>query len=306
MKFGIHTGQQDCSYEQLRELWRLADRSGFDWASVWDHFYEAPPRDGSGPAFEAVATMAAMAAETTNVRIGCLVFCMPYRTPASLAKSAVTIDHISNGRVELGLGAGWHVQEFEELGYEFEAAKIRLDRLEEGAQIIRGMLGPAESTSFDGHYYRVQHARCIPKPVTGKIPIWIGGTGEKRSLRIAARYGDGWNCAYVSPESYQRKSQILSQWCEREGRDPTTIKRSVNLGFYMGATEGSAAAHREIMLTHFGDRTSGMLAGTPKEVIARVGEYADAGAEHINIALRPPVDMAAFQAFIDEVMPCFN
>ncbi len=307
MKFGIHTGQQNCAYEELRKVWKLADNSGFYWASVWDHFYEAPPVDGTSPAFEAVASLAALAAETTRVRVGCLVFCMMYRNPAALAKAAVTIDHISNGRVEIGLGAGWHNVEFEELGYVFHAPKTRLDMLEEGVQIIKGMLGDEESTTFSGEHYHVQNARCYPRPVTGKLPVWIGGTGEKRSLRIAARYGDGWNCAYISPESFERKSAVLDQWCEREGRDPAQIERSINLGFYMGADEKSAQRNREIFASSWGGgRDSGMLFGTPKEVVERLGQYADAGAKHINIAFRPPIDFEAFQAYIDEVMPAFS
>ena len=308
MRFGVHTGQQDCSYQDLRKVWRLADTSGMYWASVWDHFYETPALDGSSPSFEAVSTMAALAAETTNLRVGSLVFCAGYRSPGMLAKAAVTIDHISNGRAELGLGAGWHRMEFEEYGYQFPPPKVRLDMLEEALQIIQGMLSAQEATTFAGEHFQVTNARCNPKPLQGKLPVWVGGAGERRTLRIAARYADGWNGAYISPEAFQRKSQILDQWCEREGRDPAEIARSINVGFYMGADEKSAQRHRAEFPSAWDNdgRLPGMLFGAPREAIERVGEYAEAGANHLNIALRAPFDMEAVQAFIEEVMPAFS
>ncbi|MEE9284980.1 MAG: TIGR03560 family F420-dependent LLM class oxidoreductase, partial [Dehalococcoidia bacterium] len=230
MRFGIHTGQQDSSYEDLRRVWRLADTSGFHWVSVWDHFYEAPYLDGNSPVFETVSIMTALAAETKHVRVGCLVYSAGYRPPGLLAKAATTIDHVSNGRVTLGLGAGWHADEYRAYGYDFPAAGVRLDMLEEAVQIIQSLL-TQETTTFEGRHFQVREARCLPPPVQSKLPVWVGGRGEKRSLRIAARYADGWNAAYVSPESFQRKNRVLDQWCDREGRDPATIDRSINVGF---------------------------------------------------------------------------
>lgn len=116
---GVHTGQQDCSLDELRRLWRFIDQAGFDWLSIWDHFYEAPPIDGNGPCFEAVSALTLLATETSRVRVGCLVFCVSYRHPAVLAKALATIDHISSGRLEAGLGAGWHEQEYREYGIAF-------------------------------------------------------------------------------------------------------------------------------------------------------------------------------------------
>src|SRR6266852_830468 len=112
LTFGVHTGQQNCSLEELRRLWRYVDQAGFDWLSVWDHFYEAPPIDGNGSCFETVSALTLLAADTAKVRVGCLVFCINYRQPAVLAKAFATIDHVSNGRLEAGLGAGWHEQEY--------------------------------------------------------------------------------------------------------------------------------------------------------------------------------------------------
>ena len=164
LRIGMHTGVQDVSYPDLRKLWQIADSNGFYWVSVWDHFYENPTQDGKSPCFEATTTMAAIAAETENVRIGCLVMAVGYRNPALLAKATVTIDHISNGRVEMGIGGGWYEMEFLAYGYPFPPIKTRLDQLEEGAQIIRSMLHN-ESTTFHGKHYSVDNAYLFPRPI---------------------------------------------------------------------------------------------------------------------------------------------
>ena len=309
MRIGLHAGPQNCTYEDLRRLWHMADSSGFYWVSVWDHFYDNPSIDGKGDCFEGIATMAALAAETTNVRVSSLVFCIGYRNPALLAKAAATIDHISNGRLELGIGAGWYEMEYGAYGYPFPSIKTRMDMLEEGAQIIKSMLNQ-EETTFHGEHHTVEKAYCHPRPVQKNPRLWIGGMGEKRTLRIAARYAGGWNAAYVSPEVYKAKSQVLDRWCEVEGRDPTEIQRSVNVGFYMGTDEAAAWRKRhELEETWTGDkeeRRSGMLSRTHEEVIERIGDYVNVGVTDLNVALRAPFDFEAFQAFIEDVMPAFK
>src|SRR6185295_766047 len=155
IKFGVHTGPQNCTYDDLKTVWHLADRSGFHWISIWDHFYPAMlvPSDAQGTCLEAVSIMTALATETTRVRVGSLVYCMAYRHPAVLANAMVTADHVSGGRMELGLGAGWSQLEFEAYGIPFLPMKERLDQLEEGVQIIRGLF-TQEVTTFAGTHYR--------------------------------------------------------------------------------------------------------------------------------------------------------
>ncbi len=299
IELGVHTGQQDITLDELRRLWRHAEASGFDWISVWDHMYEAPPRDGNAHTYEAVALLAAMAVETERVRIGCLVFCMNYRNPALLAKSLTTIDHLSHGRLSIGLGAGWHVSEHTEYGNEFPSVKVRLDRLVEGTRIIRSMLTKGRST-FEGKHYRVSNAANYPQPVQERVPIIIGGGGEQRTLRIAARRADGWNVPYISSEAFARKSKVLDDWCERYDRDAATIEKSVNLHFLMssrGAPDTSRLRPAAI---------DGGLAGEPQQVIDRIGEYVRGGARRVNIAIRPPVDWDALQSYIEDVMPAFR
>ena len=193
---------------------------------------------------KSIAAMTLLAAETEHVRIGCHVFCMNYRNPALLAKSLMTIDHASHGRVEAGLGAGWHVQEHEGYGYTFHGVKERLDRLEEGLQIIQGMF-TQERTTFEGRYYQAREATLFPRPVQSPIPIVVGGRGEKRTLKIAAQYANGWNVPYINVEEYERLNGVLDDWCEKVDRDPSELERSVNLHMLMGANDAEAARIRE-------------------------------------------------------------
>ena len=226
-----------------------------------------------------------------------------------LAKALATIDHVSNGRLEVGMGAGWHEQEYRDYGIPFSSIAVRQDQLEEAAQIVRSMLSQ-DCTSLEGKYFQVRNARCNPKPVQKHVPLWIGGAGEKRTLRTAARYGDGWNMAYIGPEVFRRKNEVLSQWCERQGRDPATLVRSVNLGFYLKVGERQAAAERQRFMAQWGPAAAlfepGMLFGTPRQVVERIGDYFDAGAYRVNIALRAPLDLEAVQSYAEEVLPAFK
>ena len=304
MKLGVLSGPQNCSYDELRRLWRLADDSGFYSVHIWDHFFASPSTDGSGACFEGVTALTALALETKNVRVGSLVFCMGFRHPAVLAKAAVTIDHISNGRLELGLGAGWYQMEYTAFGIPFTPTKYRLDILDEGVQVIRSMLHE-EKTNFSGQQFDIQDAYCRPRPVQRSPRIWIGGGGERRTLRIAAKYADGWNAAYVSPSVYKHKRDVLDEWCAKEGRDPDDNMRSVNLHFLMGIDDESANRKRQEAIDR--GQIDGALTGKPADVLEQIERYADAGAQEVNIALRgAPFDWEAIQAFVEEVLPNFS
>jgi F420-dependent oxidoreductase-like protein len=309
LQLGVHTGQQDIAMDELRRVWRFVDSHGWDFISVWDHFYEAPPIDGTHPCFEAVASMAALAVETERVRIGCHVFCMNYRNPALLAKSIMTIDHLSHGRVELGLGAGWHVQEHQAYGYAFDPPKERLDRLEEGVRALKALFAE-ERVDFEGRYVRFQGATLYPRPVQQPIPIVVGGRGEKRTLRIAARHAAGWNVPYINVEEFERLNGVLDEWCEKEGRDPATIERSVNLHMHMGANEREAKriadAHGAALSAGGRMPSVGAVSGTPQRTIETINAYREAGASRVSIAIRPPVEWDSLQAFAEEVIPAFR
>jgi alkanesulfonate monooxygenase SsuD/methylene tetrahydromethanopterin reductase-like flavin-dependent oxidoreductase (luciferase family) len=299
-------GQQNMTMDEMRALWRRLDGAGVDWISAWDHFYEAPPKNGTEPHFEALATLGALAAETRHARIGCLVFYVGYRNPALLAKAATTLDHITGGRFELGIGAGWHIWEATAYGYAFPDIGTRLDMLDEAAALIRRLL-TEERTTFNGKHYQTVDASCLPRPVQDHLPIWIGGVGEKRTLKIVADRADGWNAAYLTPEGFQRVNEVLNHWCEDEQRDPKTIRRAANIMFNLGVDEEDVERQKKAIAADWGpaaERVSGgALLCTPDRAVERILEYRDAGADEVNIALRAPWNPEALDAYLTEVMP---
>jgi alkanesulfonate monooxygenase SsuD/methylene tetrahydromethanopterin reductase-like flavin-dependent oxidoreductase (luciferase family) len=311
MKFGIHIGHMGGPIGEMRKLWKFADAKGFDWFSVSDHFQESPPRGGEMDCYEAIATLTAAAMDTEHVRLGSGVYCVVYRNPGLLAKSLTTIDHLSNGRVDCGLGAGWHGVEAEAFGYPFPTIGPREDMLEEYAQIMRMLLDSEQRrANFEGKHFKMTNAPNNPKPLQPRIPIWIGGRGEKRTLRAAAKYADGWNGAYIGPDDWKHKSDVLDQWCEKEGRDPKSIMRAVNLGFYLGTDPKSVARAEEKFQSHFGgpaagDRASrtGYLRGNVKDAREMVEAFQALGCTRLSIAFREgPYDWEALEAFASDIV----
>lgn len=309
LRLGAHIGQQRMTTDAMRALWRRLD-DRLDWLSVWDHLYEAPPEGGTVDHFETVATLGALAADTRQARLGCLVFYVGYRSPGVIAKAASTLDHLSGGRFELGLGAGWHEPEARAFGYPFPSVGVRLDMLEEAIQIIRGLL-TEERTTFNGEHFAVDNASCLPPPVQARLPIWVGGTGERRTLRLVARHADGWNVAYVGADEFKRLSGVLDRWCETEGRDPGTVRRAVNLSFNLSPDAADANRVAAALKQQWGDEmyprvAGGSLLGTPDEAVERLMPFIEAGADDINIALRAPWHADALTAYIDEVVPALR
>ncbi len=311
MTFGIHVGHLGGPLPELRRLWQFADRAGFDWFSVSDHFQESPPQGGDLDCFESTATMTAAALETRRVRIGCLVYCINYRNPGVLAATLTTIDHLSGGRVECGLGAGWHEGEYRAFGIPFERIGVREDMLEEAAQVMRALFDPARKVAdFTGTHFRLVEARNNPKPLQSRVRIWIGGGGEKRTLRAVARYADGWNAPYLDPEAWAAKNAVLDEWCAREGRDPRAVIRSANVSFYLGADAAGAARAEAVYQQHWGRDARGRrghLRGTPAQAMDMIAGFRDAGCQRLNIAFRQgPYDWQALEAFAEQVLPVFG
>jgi len=314
MTFGIHIGHMGGPLEEMRKLWRFADERGFDWFSVSDHFQESPPQGGDLDCYEGITLLTAAALETRRVRLGSMVYCVLYRNPGLLAKSLTTIDHLSHGRVDCAVGAGWHEIEGKAFGFDFPRIGVREDMLEEYAQVLRLLFDPEQRrANFQGAHYTLVNAPNNPKPLQPRIPLWIGGRGEKRTLRAAARYADGWNAAYVGVDEWKHKSEVLTRWCETEKRDPKTIRRTVNLGFYLGADAQGVARGEEIYQRHWGSRTdgrqqrTGFLRGTPKDVMDMVGKFHEAGCVRLNLAFREgPYDWEALNAFANEIIPAFR
>jgi F420-dependent oxidoreductase-like protein len=214
--------------EELRAVWRIADEGGFDHLWDFDHLASIGEGGPDRPIFEAWTLQAAMAEATKRVRIGCLVTGNTYRNPALLAKEAVTVDHLSGGRLEFGIGAAW--AEIEHRMYGFDGLDHRVGRLSESLRIIRS-LWTEERTNFDGRYYRMTDAIANPKPVQKPHPpMWIGASGET-TLRLVARYADVWNAAGGDATRVQELGEKLEQACATIGRNPSEIRRSLQFGW---------------------------------------------------------------------------
>jgi len=227
MRYGLKLSQE-ATIDEHRIVWQIADDSGFDHCWNMDHFATLGG-DSTGTIYEAWAMLAAMAEATSRVRIGCMVTGNTYRHPGVLAKTAVTVDHLSGGRLEFGLGAAWAENEHTMLGLEFGTVGDRLDRLAEACEIIRS-LWTADRTTFSGTHYRLEDAIAEPKPVQRPHPpIWIGGVGRKRTLRIVAEHADVWNAPGGSSSELAELSEILDGHCAAVGRDPAEIRRTVQV-----------------------------------------------------------------------------
>ena len=226
---GIKLSPQNCTIADLRAVWRIADEAGFDHLWAFDHFNPIFD-DVAGDVFEGMTLLAAMAEATSRVRIGLMVTGNTYRHPGVLAKMATTIDHLSGGRLEFGLGASGAEIEHTMLGIPFYTAGERIRRLGEALTVCR-KLWTEERSSFDGRYYTLNDAISNPKPVQRPHPpIWVGGAGEKLTLRVVAEHADVWNV--IGPvEELVRKASVLDQHCADVGRDPAEIKRSVQPRF---------------------------------------------------------------------------
>jgi F420-dependent oxidoreductase-like protein len=228
LRFGLKLSGQDTTVEALRAVWRIADESGFD--HVWDFDHLASIGDGGPdrPIYEGWTLQAAMAEATKRVRIGCLVTGNTYRNPALLAKEAVTVDHLSGGRLEFGIGAAW--AEIEHQMYGFDGLDHRVGRLSESLRIIKSLF-TEERTNFEGRYYQFKDAIANPKPVQKPYPpLWIGASGPS-TLRLVARHADVWNIAGGDPARVKELTPMFEEACGTVGRDPSEIRRSIQFGW---------------------------------------------------------------------------
>ncbi|MFN8558176.1 MAG: TIGR03560 family F420-dependent LLM class oxidoreductase [Dehalococcoidia bacterium] len=236
MKLGVMIeGQEGLTWDRWRTIMRRTEELGYE--SLWrsDHFWSLmghPERN----ALETFTSLTLAAAETTRLRFGPLVAPLTFRHPALMARMAAAIDQLSGGRFVLGVGAGWNVPEHAAFGLPFPPVRDRMDMLEEGIQVIRALLRPGKAT-FEGRHYRLTEAEMHPKPAQAPLPLLVGGGGERRTLRIVARYADEWNLTGATPDRVREKSAVLERHCAAEGRDPRAIARSLMVGFVIGRND---------------------------------------------------------------------
>ena len=240
MRFGLDVSQHQLAWDEIVARAKLAEEAGLDGVWVFDHF-KALYRDPKGPSLEAWTLLAGLARETARVRLGTLVTGMTYRHPSVLAAEVVTVDHLSGGRVECAIGAAWNEPEHRELGIAFPSTTERMDRLEEGVQVLR-LLFTADDVTFAGRHYRLEHATYNPKPIQQPHPpIWIGGEGRRRTLPMVGRYADAWHGWAADAAELSEITAIIDRAAEDAGRDPASILRASSLSISESWDEVKAA-----------------------------------------------------------------
>jgi F420-dependent oxidoreductase-like protein len=306
IRFGVYSGPQHATFESCLELWRRCEELGYDWVSVFDHFMPIVG-DPDGPCYEGPTMLAALAAHTTRVRVAILVTSVTYRHPAVAANIAATIDHISGGRAEYGVGAGWFEDEHRQYGIPFPRIGVRMDMLDEACRVIRG-LWTEERFSFDGEHYQLEHAHMNPKPLQARLPLMIGGEGEKRTLRIVAEHADVWNTGLGDIETFRHKLDVLSRHCDGVGRDPAEIRKSVTFRAVLDEDQNAA---RERAVEVYGENPPEMIRnmliiGTPEQCVERLREYADVGVGDFLLGAMPPLDWQSIELVAGAVAPAIK
>jgi F420-dependent oxidoreductase-like protein len=310
------------SWERLAEVARRAEALGFDSLWVSDHFFLSLERyGGRDEAYgspEALTALAALATVTERARLGTLVLCAGFRHPALLAKSAVTVDLLSRGRLDLGLGAGWLEDEYRAFGYDFGNLNHRFEVLEETLVAVGLLLAEGPAT-WEGRHFRLHEAYARPRPMQEpRPPLWVGGKGGPRILRLVARHADGWNTVWAwTPQAYAERVRTLQRACEREGRDPATVRRSVGLYTLVGEDPGDLSArYRALQAWSPGGGLDGQpleawgrdkLIGTPQQILDRLAEFAELGVEEVICSMASVpfalYEESALDLLAERVMP---
>ncbi|MEO8289337.1 MAG: LLM class F420-dependent oxidoreductase [Chloroflexota bacterium] len=326
MKFGVLVPQgwrldlvdiQDPveKYEAMTRVATEAERLGFESAWLYDHFHTVPTPELESN-FECWISTAALARDTSTIRIGQMVTCNSYRPPSLLAKMASTVDVLSHGRLDFGIGAGWYEHEYRAYGYDFPDGPERLKMLREALQIIHAMWKDDYAT-FEGKYYQVSGAINEPKGVQKPhIPIWVGGGGEKVTLKLVAQYADACNIGGIDPDVYRHKFSVIKEHCENVGRDYESIIRSAEVFTTLlrpgQSAEEATARTRANLSKQVGHDVSleefqgNNFVGTPAEAVELYKSLEEAGVNYFIAYLNDVVHLETLKMFAEEVMPAFE
>ena len=303
-------------WDTMKSVAATIERCGYESLFVYDHFHTVPV-PSQEVTYEAWTLMAALAAVTDTVRLGQMCTCNGYRSPAYLAKVAASIDVISGGRLEMGIGAGWYEHEYDGYGYEFPKPSVRIGQLGEAVEIMRRLWTEPE-VDFKGNHYQLQGAICQPKPVQQPyVPLWIAGGGEQLTLKVAARYAQYTNFA-EDVEEFVHKSDVLRKHCQDEGTDFDAIIRTAS--FEVVCEEDEAAVEEKLawIKRHLGqfiteERAESVLgryramAGTPEQLVERLGPWSEAGMSYAIVYFFDAAhDSSGLERFAHEVIPAIN
>jgi F420-dependent oxidoreductase-like protein len=307
-RFGIHAGPQNASYADCVKLWRHAEDVGLDWVSVFDHFMPIFS-DPTGPCHEGLTMLTALATQTTRLRCGIIVLGVTYRHPAVLAKMAATIDHISNGRLELGIGAAWYELEHNQYGIPFPKNAERIHMMGEAMQVLKGLFTDRH-TNFEGKYYQLKAAMLEPKPIQNPLPLWVGGAGEKLTLKYVARYADGWNTFLTTEDEYKHKLQALEGHCKEVGRPLQDIRKSLAFRAILGETEKEAKEMAAARAATAKGPAPAMLTaefvGSAEQCIEWLQPYAHLGVGDFLLTSRTPFDLRSIEVLAKHVAPALR
>jgi F420-dependent oxidoreductase-like protein len=296
----------ESKWSKAIEIAELAETLGFDGIWVYDHFHNIP-RPAHEAVFECWAVMAAISQRTSRVRLGQMVSCAAYRNPAYVAKVSSTIDVMSGGRLDFGIGAGWYEHEFRAYGYGFPPPRDRIGALRETVEIVRSMWTEPD-TDYDGRYFQVKGAQSDPKPVQRPHPpIWIGGGGEQLTLRVVARLADVSNFG-GKPDEWARKREILKEHCRAVGRDEEEIRKTWSPEVFIRESEAEieAAGTRSVWGEAAESWRRGNLVGTPEQVAEKVQRYRDLGCSGFVPWCSDYPDTETLRLFAERVMPEFR
>jgi F420-dependent oxidoreductase-like protein len=290
--------QQGLTYDDQLAVAKRAEAAGFEALFRSDH-YESFPGPDDNPTTDAWAVIAGLARETSRIHLGTLVSPVTFRLPGNLAKVVATVNDMSGGRIELGLGTGWHDSEHRRHGFPFPPITERADMLEEQLQIVRGLWTEPDGWSFRGSHYSIDDARFRPRPKP-RPRIMVGGGGTPRSMRIAARWADEFNLSSSTPELARDKYAALTKACQAAGRDPASLTRSAMVGVLVGANGAEVRARETALLAALGqdagsswldERRQRWIYGTPDQARARIEQYAEAGVERMMLQDFVPRDL---------------
>ncbi|MBA3288405.1 MAG: LLM class F420-dependent oxidoreductase [Acidimicrobiia bacterium] len=293
-------------WDKALELALLAEELGFDSLWVYDHVHNVP-RPAHEAVFECWTTIAAISQRTSRIRLGQMVGCNSYRNPALLAKITSTVDVVSGGRLDWGIGAGWYENEYRAYGYDYPAPKDRIGMLRETVEIVKSMWTEPETT-YRGRYYELRRANCDPKPLQDPHPpVWIGGGGEQLTLRVVARHADCSNFG-GQPDQWRHKREVLKAHCADVGRDESTIRKTWSPEVFIRSTEDevAAAGSRNLWGEAVESWRVGNLVGTPEQVCERIQTYVDLGCRGFVPWCADYPDTETMELFAREVIPNFR